>query len=798
LGADKQESLIIFAANSIVKMKIALNWLKEHIEINDSIDNISSKLTFAGLEIEHLEEKSAVKGGLSGLVVGEVISCEKIPETDKLNLTEVNIGADQPLSIVCGAPNVASGQKVIVATVGTTIYPTESDPFTIRKTKIRGVASEGMLCAEDEIGLGASHDGIIVLPQEAKVSTAAKDYYGIETETILDIGLTANRGDAASHRGVARDLAALYNTTLKPFANTLETSAEPCPIAVQLASTDCPRYSGIYIQGVSVKESPKWLKNALLSIDIAPINNIVDVTNYVLHSIGQPIHAFDAQIIKGNQIIVRKAKEGEKITTLDEKERELTANHLVIAHEDEPMAIAGVFGGLHSGIHAQTTDIFIESAYFDPVSVRKTAKHFGLNTDASFRYERGTDPNITVEAIALVTQLILETAGGSVKGTLVDLYPEPIANFNVNLRFKRVKQILGIDIDPGKMREIVQNLGMHVVSENAEGFELSVPPFKGDVTREIDVIEELIRIYGFDQIPLKNSSKLYLSDFKPSKLQDLKNKATPIMQGAGFSEIMNNSMIASQDENDQLIKLTNPLSKDTNTMRPDMVKGMLDSMNHNIKRKNENLKFFEFGKTFKRVKGGKMIEKNNLAIACTGGIFNESWQFKSTPSNLAFLQNTAQELLLNLGANYKKLHALFVIKPTEIDATLLKKYKLEGPIFYCEINLDPLLSKKVKLESVTETPKYPSVRRDLSLVIDKKVPFKEIETLTKKLAGDKLIDINVFDVYEGKPLQENEKSYSISFVWQDMSKTLEDSEIDGIADALIANFESKLNATIRR
>ncbi len=778
-------------------MKIALNWLKEHIDINDTVENIADKLTFAGLEVEHLEQKSSIKGGLSGLVVGEVLTCERIPETDKLKITSINVGAEQALNIVCGAPNVATGNKVIVATVGTTIHPTGNDPFTIRKAKIRGVASEGMLCAEDEIGLGSSHDGIIVLPHEAEVGTKASDYYGVETETVLDIGLTANRGDAASHRGVARDLSALYNVPLKDLSNKLDFAKGNSPIEVIIENEDCPRYSGLYIENIKVAESPQWLKSALLSIEIAPINNVVDITNYVLHGIGQPIHAFDADQIKGNQIRVRAAKKGEKITTLDDKERELNPSHLIIADQEAPLAIAGVFGGLHSGITEKTTRIFIESAYFDPVSVRKTAKHFGLNTDASFRYERGTDPDITVDALKLIGKLILENAGGEVKGELIDVHPLGHFNFKFPFRINQIKRILGIEIPHEKVKEIIQNLGIEINTESAETFELTVPAFKSDVTREIDVIEEIIRIYGFDAIPLKDNSKLYLSEFESSGMHDLKEKASAILQGAGLTEIMNNSMIATSDDSDQLIRLTNPLSKDTNTMRPSMLKGMVESMDYNIKRKNENLKFFEFGKTFKKVKGGKMIEKNNLAIACTGNVFNESWQYKSLPLNLAYLQNIANELMQSLGVLPKKTDSTFTIKPYPIEAFFLKKYKLDQSIYYCEINLDGLTSTKKDI-TVREIPKYPTVRRDLSLVLNKKTEFKEIKSITQQLGGDKLIDINVFDVYEGKPLLDNEKSYSISFKWQDVSKTLEDSEIDLIVESLITRFEEKLGAKIRR
>lgn len=778
-------------------MKIALNWLNEHIEINDSVENIADKLTFAGLEVEHMEQKSSIKGGLAGLVVGEVLTCDRIPDTDKLKITTVNVGSDEALNIVCGAPNVASGEKVIVALVGTTIHPKNNDPFTIRKAKIRGVASEGMLCAEDEIGLGASHDGIILLPKEAAVGAEASEFYGIETETVLDIGLTANRGDAASHRGVARDLSALYNVPLKDIANEIALSSGNSPIEVTIEDEDCPRYSGLYIENIQVAESPQWLKKALNSIDIAPINNIVDITNYVLHGIGQPIHAFDAKHIKGNQIRVRKAITNEKITTLDEKERELIPSNLVIANAEEPMAIAGVFGGIHSGINADTTDVFIESAYFNPVSVRKTAKHFGLNTDASFRYERGTDPAITVEALKLVAKLILDIAGGKPKGEIIDVYPKEQKDFRFPFRLKQIKRILGIDIPKDRVKEIIQNLHIQIDSEDSDILNLTVPAFKSDVTREIDVIEEIIRIYGFESIPLKDSSKLYLSDFVESKMHAIKEKASAILQGTGFTEVMNNSMIATSDESEQLIRLTNPLSKDTDTMRSDMLKGMVESMDYNIKRKNDNLAFFEFGKTFKKVKGGKMIEKNNMAIACTGDVFNESWQFKSLPVNLAYLQNIARELLLNFGVKANKIDSFFAIKPQPIETSFLKKYKLDHTIYYCELNLDALTNKKKDI-TVQDIPKYPSVRRDLSLVLDKRIEFKQIKSITQELGGDKLIDINVFDIYEGKPLQDNEKSYCISFVWQDASKTLEDAEIDSIVDQLITRFEEKLRAKIRR
>lgn len=779
-------------------MKIALSWLKKHIELFAPISEITDKLTFAGLEVEHIEESSSIKGGLQGIFVGEVLSCSKIPDTERLNITTINIGnGNQPLNIVCGAPNVATGQKVLVATVGCILHPTKGDAFEIKKAKIRGVASEGMLCAEDELGLGQSHDGIIILPNETPVGTKAADFYPIEKETVLEIGLTANRGDAASHLGVARDLSALFDLKLKDNFKAIEYPTERNPIEVEIMSEDCPRYSGALIQNVEMAESPDWLKKDLKSIGIEPINNIVDITNYVLHDLGQPIHAFDAAKIKGNKIIVRKAFQGEKLVTLDEKERELQSNQLVIADAHKSLAIAGVFGGLESGITKETKSIFIESAFFNPVSVRKTAKHFGLNTDASFRYERGTDPNITVKALDKVVQLILEIAGGSLAGHQIDVYPKPIHPVQIALRINSIKRVLGIEIPKTKVISILEKLEIKIIKESQDDLILSVPPFKSDVTREIDVIEEIVRIYGFDNVPLKSSTQLYLSQVEPSRLFDIKSKATKILQGMGFTEIMNNSMISTQEVNETLIKLTNPLSKETDTMRHDLQEGMVASIAFNINRKIENLKFFEFGTCFKKAPNGKMIETPHLSLGCCGNVFHESWQFKEYGVNEAYLKNCVEELLKSLGVDKKRIPSCIVIKPSQMEPKQQKKHKILKPIYYTEINLIKVNKPQDELK-VKDIPLYPSVRRDLSLVIDKKIQFNQVEKITQQLAGPLLVGLNVFDIYEGKPMDSNQKSYSVSFTWLDETKTLEDKYIDPIVDKMISAFETELGATIRR
>jgi len=782
-------------------VKIALHWLKKHIALNASLQEISDKLTFAGLEVEHVEEISSVQGGLKGLIIGEVLTCVKHPNADKLKVTTVNIGANSPLNIVCGAPNVAAGQKVVVAPVGSTIYPTDGGELTLRNAKIRGEESQGMICAEDEIGLGKSHDGILVLPETSTIGQLAADYFKIETNTIIDIGLTANRGDAASHLGVARDLSALFDQPLIKQDISLPMAKENNNFTVTIHDSEaCPRYCGILLKNIKVAPSPEWLKKDLLSIGINPINNIVDSTNYVLHNIGQPIHAFDAQKVEGNAIHVRKATENKVLITLDDKERKLNAEDLVICDASKPLALAGVFGGLHSGITQQTTEIFIESAYFHPTAIRKTAKRYGLNTDASFRYERGANPDFAMRGLIEAVNLIMQISDAYIASDVIDNYPNKINPFAVQLKFANIKRILGIAIPKTDIKRILQRLEIEIVKENDAYFDLSVPAFKSDVTREIDVIEELIRIYGFESIPLKGKSSLYLTGIKSDLKTRMRSKAAPILQGLGYSEIMNNSMVSvpkSVTESD--VFLENPLSADTGKMRTDLKDGLLQSISYNLKRRNKDLKFYENGTVFSQVKNQRYVEKQNLAIACVGNVYKESWQFDEKEVDVAYLQNCCAQTLEGLGVKDAKKQAnCFVVSPQQIEKTALKQFEIDLPVVYAELSWQKIINAVESNFVLQEIPLYPSIRRDLSLVIDKHIQFDEIKKITLKVAGNLLQDVNVFDVFEGKPLDENKKSYAISFVWQNKERTLEDKEIDPIADKLIQSFEKELGAVIRR
>jgi len=782
-------------------VKIALHWLKKHIALNASLDEISDKLTFAGLEVEHIEEISSVKGGLKGLVIAEVLTCEKHPNADKLKVTTVNIGTDKPLQIVCGAPNVAVGQKVVVATVGSTIYPISGGELTLRNAKIRGEDSQGMICAEDEIGIGESHDGILVLPATSQVGQSAAAYFKVETNTTIDIGLTANRGDAASHLGVARDLSALFDEALIKKDFPLPKAKEINPFTVTIHDEHaCPRYCGVLLKNIKVEPSPEWLKRDLLSIGINPINNIVDSTNYVLHNIGQPIHAFDAQKVQGQEIHVRRATENEILITLDNKERKLSAEDLVIADANKPLALAGVFGGLHSGITDETTEIFIESAYFNPTTIRKTAKRYGLNTDASFRYERGTNPDFGMRGLLEAVHLIMQLGDAYVASALIDNYPNVIKPVEVQLNFSQIKRVLGIAIPTTDVKRILQRLEIVIAEETETGLNLLIPAFKSDVTREIDVIEEIIRIYGFEAIPLKGKSSLYLTGIKADLKTKMRSKVAPLLQGLGFTEVMNNSMVSIPKEasNTDVI-LENPLSADTGKMRGDLKEGILQSIAYNLKRRNRDLKFYENGTVFSKVNDKKYVEKQNIAIASVGNIHKESWQFDEKETNVAFLQNCCNEILRGLGVkDDKKQASCFVKVPQVLGSAELKQFDIDLPVVYAELSWQKIINAIDSSFELSAIPLYPSMRRDLSLVIDKHIQFDEIKKITLKVAGNFLQEINVFNVFEGKPLPENKKSYAISFVWQNNERTLEDKEIDPIADKLIHSFEKELGAVIRR
>lgn len=776
-------------------MKISLNWLKDYIDITQSAEEIEKLLTTTGLEVEGYETIESIKGGLNNLVVGEIIACEKHPNADKLHLTKVNIGSGELLNIVCGAPNVAKGQKVVVAPVGTIIYPLVGEPFTIQKAKIRGEASEGMLCAEDEIGLGKSHEGIIVLPQNVEVGTEIRKYYNVSTDVLFEIGLTANRGDAASHYGVAREIATVLNIPLKTISPKIFNSNNSHQVKINIQSSiDCPRYSGVVLNNISVSESPDWLKNRLKTIGLNPVNNVVDITNYVLHSIGQPLHAFDYDKIANQQINVRKALKDEKFIALDGKNFQLTGNELMISDNIKTLCMAGVYGGIESGVSANTTCIFLESAFFSPDIVRKGAKTHGLSTDSSFRFERGVNPENTILALHMAIQLLHENAQAQVVSEIYDIYPEKLLPFNVTLRKKSIQRVCGIEIPSEKVEQILKGLQIEVIAANAEEWQLNIPYFKSDVTREIDVIEELIRIYGFEHIPLNQHLKTALNYNNTPSKRKLEAGVSKLLQGMGISEIMTNSLDADKfyEDKSALVYLANPLSAEMNTMRQTMLYSGLQAIAYNKNRRIENTHFYEFGKIYHTTEKG-FKEQEQLVIYVSGFQTAESWEHKQNKVGYHFLKSIINRLCSTF--NVDDSIADIQIVPIEI----LKKFDIKDTVYVAVIDWSKFVKQANKFSfSLKSLPQFPIVRRDLSLVLEKNIDFAKIEKIAKQNGSSKLISINVFDVYEGKPLQDNQKSVSVSFNLFDNEKTMNDKEIDTIMNKLITQFENQLQAVIRK
>ncbi|TXB65174.1 phenylalanine--tRNA ligase subunit beta [Vicingus serpentipes] len=806
-------------------MKISYNWLKNYIDVTVNPEKISQILTDSGLEVEGFEKQQTIKGGLEGLVIGEVITKTQHPNADKLSLTAVDVGEENYLSIVCGAPNVAAGQKVVVATIGTTLYSGE-DSFKIKKSKIRGELSEGMICAEDEIGLGKSHDGIMVLDVNAKIGTPAKEYFKIEDDYIYEIGLTPNRADATGHIGVARDIVAVLNTNdastsklLKPSVDNFKIDNANNVIEVEVQNEDlCPRYTGVTLSGIEVKDSPDWLKNRLLSIGLTPINNIVDVTNFVLHETGQPLHAFDADKIEGKKVRVGTLPDKTKFTTLDDKDRELSVDDLMICNDKEGMCIAGVFGGAKSGVSKSTTSIFLESAYFNPVAIRKTAKRQGLNTDASFRYERGCDPNITVYALKRAISLMKEVAGGQVSSDIIDVYPTPIKNFEVEFSFANCEKIIGEFISPVVIKNILSSLEIEILNEDENGLKLSVPPFKVDVQREIDVIEEVLRVYGYNTIKLPstmNSAVVYRAKIDK---EEITNSISDMLIANGFHEIMSNSLTKSSyyKEQDTLVEVSNPLSSELDVLRQSMLYNGLEVVQYNQNRKTPNLKLFEFGKTYYK-KEEKFKETNFLSLIVSGNHHDENWINNGGQANFYHLKGFVDSLITKFGLNNLK----FVSKDSElnnlayglcyevnnkellnfgkIDVSVQKQFDINQEVFYAQINYDVLIEllSYTKNLQYKEVSKYPSVRRDLALLLDSAINYSQIEAIALKQEKKLLKNINLFDVYEGKNLELGKKSYAVSFVFQDENKTLTDNQIDATMNKLVSSFEKELGAKLR-
>jgi len=804
-------------------MTISYNWLKEYIDIPESPEEIGHVLTSTGLEVESVESRETEKGGLKGLVIGEVKTCAKHPNADKLSITTVDVGGGKVLPIVCGAPNVAAGQKVIVALPGTTLYPAKGEPFTIKLAKIRGEQSEGMICAEDEIGLSGDHAGIIVLKTDVPNGTLASEFYNIQSDYILEIGLTPNRADAASHIGVARDIRAAKNRELKwPSVTSFRTENNKLTIPVTVEDTiGCPRYSAVTISGVTVGESPAWLKNRLSSIGLAPINNIVDITNFVCHELGQPLHAFDADQITGKKVIVKTLPAGSKFVTLDNKQRSLQEKDLMICDEKEGMRIGGVFGGTKSGISASTKNIFLESANFSPQYIRKTSLYHQLKTDASFRFERGTDPNITVYALKRASLLIKEVAGGTISSDVVDVYPSKIENRSIEIKDRNVNRLIGKTIPRDEVFGILRRLDIDIDDKNDSSYTVSVPPYRVDIVQEADIVEEILRIYGFNNIELSDTASTdFLAEFPSKDVEKYKRTIGELLISNGFSEIWTNSLTNQsyhQKHNLQFegqdIEIVNKLSEEQGVLRPTLLFTGLEACAYNINRRQKDLKLYEFGKIYYK-SSGNYIEEERLALYITGNRETENWQNKTQSMSYYDLaqhvhhvllktgitntkQETIEDQLLEYGAKlmveHHQLGKLGKIKPA-----LLKDFGIKQELFYAELNTSLLFQLANPKLVIQEVSKFPEVRRDLSLVLDKQVSFDEIRNLVLSTEKELIKSIIAFDVYEGENIPNGKKAYALGFTLLNKSKTLTDEEIDKAMDKLMKAFEQRLGAVIRK
>jgi len=813
-------------------MKVSLNWLKDYLSIEMDAVEIGKILTDTGLEVEHIEELYPIAGGLKGLVVGKVVTCEKHPNADRLSVTTVDIGQENTLSIICGAPNVAAGQKVIVAPVGTTIHPVEGEPWTIKKGKIRGETSEGMICAEDEIGLGKSHAGILVLEDSAIIGQPVAKHLGLEPDYVYEIGLTPNRSDATNHLGVALDLSAAlkinhgFNGKLnKPQLEAIPPTSNKYNLEVSIENEDaCPRYSGIVIEGITVDKSPEWLVKRLGSIGIRPINNVVDITNFVLHEMGQPLHAFDLSAIKNNKIIVQNLPEGSKFFTLDGIERILSDQDLMICNgQNQPMCIGGVFGGLESGVKEQTTTIFLESAHFDPTTIRRTSMHHNLRTDAAKIYEKGSDPNITINALQRATQLIIKWCGGKIASPLIDHYPNPINKKEVELDLNKINELIGVKLTFEQVEAILSSLEIKITSKEETTFKVSIPTNKNDVKREADVIEEILRIYGFNNVPVPSSMSFNPGDFSDNP-PDFKESIANLLTGMGFTETMSLSLSESkkyleiQDwfSEKNLVYIQNTSNIHLDIMRPEMLFSMLSSISHNLNRQQSNLQFFEFGSIY--FKSSESLEESRrLAIGLTGDIWQESWQVskKWSPSRYHYLKAIVENIFaksgiqsiryeetnhpaFDFGLTFKKGQSLGLIG--QVKESILKIFGIKQPVLFSSLEWDNLLQIKPKKNVIYHpVSKFPSVRRDLALVVDNSINFIDIELIANKVGKKILNSVNLFDVYKNSDqLGKGKKSYAVSFTFEDQEKTLKDQEIDRLMNKLINEFERQLNASIRR
>jgi phenylalanyl-tRNA synthetase beta chain len=806
-------------------MNISYNWLKQYLNIDLDTETVSKLLTDTGLEVEGIETVESIKGGLQGIVIGEVLTKAQHPNADRLSVTTVDVGGEAPLHIVCGAPNVAAGQKVPVATIGAVMYSGE-DSFKIKKGKIRGEVSEGMICAEDELGLGEGHDGIMVLDTAAKVGTPASEYFKIENDTVFEIGLTPNRSDAMSHLGVARDLMTVLKlkgekvAVERPSVDSFQVNNTDLSIAIEVKdSAACPRYAGVSISGIKVAPSPEWLQKRLTAIGLTPINNVVDITNYVLHETGQPLHAFDVAAIEGNKVIVQQLADKSKFTTLDEVERELSAEDLMICNGQEGMCIAGVFGGIKSGVTDSTTQVFLESAYFNPVSVRKTAKRHGLSTDASFRFERSVDPNLVIYALKRAALLIQEIAGGNISSEITDLYPNPIQNFEVSLAYSKVDSLIGEKIDRKVIQSILTDLEIEIVKSTEEGLELSIPPFRADVQRPEDVIEEILRIYGYNTITIPSQVRSSLSCADKPDAERLQNMVSDLLSSKGFNECMNNSLtkashtaLIEELSSNHQVELLNPLSQDLNGMRQSLLFSGLENIAYNNNRKNSDLKLYEFGKTYHKYQ--EYTENRKLILLACGRQKGESWNTGNNTVDFFWLKEQVEHILIRLGISKLKGKASTVsylsngqtysVKKKavatfgSVSKKMRKAFDVKTEVLYAEFNWDTILELcKVSKTAYQPIAKFPSVRRDLALLLDKSVAFKTLQSLANQCENQLLKEVNLFDVYEGDNLPEGKKSYALSFILQDEHKTLTDKHIDKVMDKLMKAFQEKAGAEIR-
>ena len=806
-------------------MKISYKWLKQFIKIDWQSEETAALLTDLGLEVEVVEKYQSVKGGLEGIVVGHVLTCIPHPDADRLKITTVDLGDGVPVQIVCGASNVAAGQKVPVATIGTILYDKDGESFTIKKGKIRGQESHGMICAEDEIGLGTSHEGIMVLDASFQPGTSAATVFKIENDEVFEIGLTPNRADAMSHLGTARDLRAgmlqsgVNVELITPSVTNFRVDKRTLKIDIEVKDSKLvPRYCGLTISGITVKPSPTWLQNRLKAIGLNPKNNIVDVTNYVLHELGQPLHAFDAAKISG-KVIVKTLPSGTKFTTLDDVERSLHEEDIIICDENGPLCIAGVFGGKESGVSEETTAIFLESAYFNPVSVRKTAKRHQLNTDASFRFERGIDPAITDYALKRAALLIQEVAGGEITSDLIDVYPKKIEDFSVFLNFNKVTKIIGQEIPKDSIKKILVSLDIKINSVTDSGLGLTIPAYRVDVQREIDVIEEILRVYGYNNIKFSNKVNATVANSPRTEDYKIQNVVATQLNSQGFHEMMANSLTtANYIQLSDLLKeehnvtMLNPLSSDLATMRQSLLFSGLEAISYNINRKNTDLKLFEFGKTYHNYPTG-YEEKKHLTLFLTGNRNQETWTSGQKPTDFFLFKGYVNAVFERLGIqktqNQPITNDVFsegiavslgkdtIVEMGVVKKSILKQFGIKQEVFYADFNwavILKLISNKIKF---TEIPKYPEVRRDLALLLDQSVTYESIYTIAKQTEKSLLKNIDLFDVYEGKNLPEGKKSYALSFSIQDSSKTLTDEQIDKIMSKLQKNFESELGAVLR-